>query len=124
MPYLNRVTILGHCGRDAEVRTTPNGDTVLSVSVATTEKWKDRGGSPQERTTWHRVEKWKAPDWMAAALTRGSLVLVEGSLISETWEKDGVKREAWKIRADNVLPLTPKSTTQNSGAGAAQDVPF
>ena len=123
MPYLNRITILGHVGRDAEVRSTTKGTRVLSFSVATTAKWKDQGGSPQERTTWHRVSKFDAPEWMAGALTKGALVYVEGELTSREYEKDGVTREAWEIRAQNVLPLDKRERTSTPQA-VESDIPF
>jgi single-strand DNA-binding protein len=128
VPYLNRIFVMGHLGRDVEVRTIPSGKAVANFSVATTEKWKDKGGSPQERTTWHRVTKWEPPDWMVAGLTKGSLVYVEGSLTSREYEKDGQKHTAYEINANTVLLLAGRERTAGQMAAAGSyvpdDVPF
>lgn len=128
MPYLNSVTIMGHLGRDADVRHTSNGKTVASFSVATTAKWKDKGGSPQERTTWHRVTKWDPPEWMTAGLTKGSLVYVQGSLETRQYEKDGQKRETTEIKADTVLLLAARERSSHAASADrfedGDDVPF
>jgi single-strand DNA-binding protein len=54
--FLNRVQLIGNLGRDSEVRTMQNGGQVVTLSIATTESWKDdRSGERRERTEWHRV---------------------------------------------------------------------
>lgn len=83
---LNRVTLIGRMGGDAEVRFTGNGRAVASFSVATTEKWKNQQGEAQERTDWHRVTAWgKTAEWIGENAGKGSLVYVEGRLQYEKW---------------------------------------
>ena len=55
MASVNKVILLGNLGRDPEVRYTSSGDAVVSMSIATTETWKDKGGQRQEKTEWHNV---------------------------------------------------------------------
>ncbi len=55
MSSLNRATLIGHLGRDPEVRYTQANQKIVHLSIATSERWKDRSGSDQERTEWHRV---------------------------------------------------------------------
>jgi single-strand DNA-binding protein len=52
---INKSTLLGHVGKEPEFKFTPNGTAVASFSIATTEKWKDKQGQPQEKTEWHNV---------------------------------------------------------------------
>jgi single-strand DNA-binding protein len=124
VPYINRITVMGHLGRDAEVRHIPSGKAVANFSVATTEKWKDKGGSPQERTTWHRVTKWEPPDWMVQGLVKGSLVYVEGSLTCREYEKDGQKHTAYEINAKDVLLLAGREKATGASTQTFDDVPF
>ena len=52
---VNKVILIGHLGKDPEVRYMPNGEAVANVSIATSENWKDKSGEKQEKTEWHRV---------------------------------------------------------------------
>ncbi len=125
MPYINTCTVMGHLGRDAEVRTTQGGKSVASFSLAVTEKWKDAGGSPNERTHWFRVTKWSPPDWMVQGLTKGSLVYVSGSLVTNKWDdKDGHKRESVEIKADDVLLLASRERSNAPQQAEPDPIPF
>ena len=84
-------TIVGNLGRDPEMRYTQDGVPVTNFSVATNERWTDRDGQPQERTTWFRVTAWRK---MAEAcnqyLSKGKQVFVEGRVSASAWvPKDG-----------------------------------
>lgn len=84
---LNRVTIVGRLGADAEYRSFNNGGGVVNMRVATSEQWKDRDGQKQERTEWHNVavfQKWLIDD--AQKLRKGDLVMVEGKLQTRKWQ--------------------------------------
>ena len=83
--------VVGHLGRDPEMRYTQDGVPVTNFSVATNERWTDRDGQPQERTTWFRVTAWRK---MAEAcnqyLSKGKQVFVEGRVSASAWvPKDG-----------------------------------
>jgi single-strand DNA-binding protein len=97
---LNRVSLIGHVGRDPEIRYLPGGDPVANFSLATTETWKDRSGQKQERTEWHRVEVFgKTAQVVKDYLSKGRQVYVEGAITYDEWtDKDGNKRNTTKIK--------------------------
>lgn len=111
MKGVNRVTIVGNLGRDAETRYTPGGTAICSFSVATTESWKDKQtGEKQERTEWHRIETFgKLAEICGEYLKKGSQVYIEGKLRTDEYEKDGIKRWSTKIIADQMQMLGGKS---------------
>ncbi|MFT6474689.1 MAG: single-strand DNA-binding protein [Qipengyuania sp.] len=84
---LNKVIIIGRLGKDPEVRRMNNGDPVVNLSVATSEKWKDKSGERKEKTEWHRVVIFN--DHLAKTaenyLKKGSQVYLEGSLQTRKW---------------------------------------
>ena len=95
MPYMSRATIMGHLGRDAEAKQV-GAKTVTSFSIAVSDGTKDKPHS-----SWFDVEAWDLPDWLAAGLTKGALVLADGRLKIEEWEKNGEKRSKVKLVADS-----------------------
>lgn len=107
MKGVNRVIILGNIGRDPETRYTPSGTAICEISVATSEQWKDKqSGEKQERTEWHRVTLFgKLGEIAGQYLKKGSSVYIEGKLRTEEYEKDGIKRYATKIIADEMHML-------------------
>lgn len=113
MPNINRVTIAGHLGKDPEVRYTGAGKAVASLSVATTEKWKDRDtGEQREKTEWHRVTVWGQPaEYIGKYARKGHALLVEGKLQTRKWQdRDGNDRYTTEIVASDVHILTPKGS--------------
>ncbi len=108
MASINKVIIVGNLGNDPEVRYTPNGDQVASISVATTEYWKDRNtGERQERTEWHRISLFgRTAETAGQYLKKGSQVYVEGRLRTRKYTgKDGIERYATDIICDNMQML-------------------
>src|SRR3954470_8355177 len=100
---MNRVILLGNLGGDPELRYTQTGTAVLSVRMATNESWLDRNKENQERTEWHSVVVWGArAEALSKLLTKGSQVLVEGSLRTSSYEKDGIKRSKTEIHAREI----------------------
>jgi len=95
MPYMSKATIMGHLGRDAEAKQV-GAKTVTSFSIAVSDGTKDKPHS-----SWFDVEAWDLPDWLSAGLTKGALVLADGRLKIEEWEKDGQKRSKTKLVADS-----------------------
>ena len=100
MGSLNQVTLIGHLGRDAELRYTPGGAAVASFSLATSENWNDKTGQKQERTEWHRVEVFgKTAQVVRDYCQKGKQVYIEGSIRYDEWtDKDGNKKYMTKIR--------------------------
>lgn len=106
MGSVNKVILVGHLGRDAEVRVTPSGNPVANFSIATTEVWKDKSGQKQEKTEWHRVALWgKAAESLKEYLVKGKMIYVEGRLETRKWEKDGVERYTTEVKADKITLL-------------------
>ena len=99
MLNMNRVTLLGHAGRDPEIRTLNNGKKAASFALATTERWKDRDGQPAESTEWHRVVAYGAAAGAAERLLRkGAAALVEGRLATREYrDRDGNERTVTEI---------------------------
>ena len=89
---INKVILIGHLGRDPEVRTFQDGGRVCNLSIATSETWKDRTtGEPKERTEWHRVTI-RAEGLARVAeqyLRKGSKVYIEGQLETRKWQDQG-----------------------------------
>lgn len=88
MSSLNRVTLVGHVGRDPDIRNTQQGKKIVNLSIATSEKWKDRqSGEKKEQTEWHRVVIFNEglADVIAKYVTKGSKLLIEGKLKTRKW---------------------------------------
>jgi single-strand DNA-binding protein len=87
--YMNRVTLIGNLGADPEVRHTQSGQKIVSMSIATSERWKDqRSGEARERTEWHRVVIFNEGLATVAEkyLAKGAKILVEGKLSTRKWQ--------------------------------------
>lgn len=105
---INKAIIIGNLGADPELRTTQSGNSVVQMSVASNEKWKDQSGSTQERTEWHRVVVFgKQAENCAKYLSKGRSVYVEGRIQTRDWTgDDGVKRYTTEIVAHTVQFLS------------------
>lgn len=116
---LNKVMIIGHLGNDPDVRYMPSGDAVASITVATSESWKDKTtGEKKEQTEWHRISFFgKLAEIAGEYLRKGSHVYIEGSLRTRKYtDKDGVEKYATDIKAD-----TMKMLGKANGGGNYQD---
>lgn len=120
---LNRATILGNLGKDPEVRYTPEGTAVANVSVATTEKWKDKSGDQKEKTEWHRVNFYgKTAEAVGEYLKKGSRVYVEGRLTTRKWtDKAGVDHYTTEINATKLEMLDGKKDDGGKEKETKQD---
>ena len=100
MASVNKATLLGHVGKDPEVRYLPSGDAVASFSLATSETWKDKSGQKQERTEWHSVEVFgKLAEIVRDYVTKGKQLYLEGSITYQEWtDKEGAKKYRTKIK--------------------------
>ncbi len=117
MGTVNKVILVGNLGRDAELRYTPAGAAVATLSLATTEVWNDKGGQRQEKTEWHRVILWgKQAETLNEYLIKGKQIYVEGRLQTRKWQdKDGVDKYTTEIRGDRVVLL--------GGGGGRREAP-
>ena len=104
---INKVILVGHLGRDPEVRYTPNGDAVADISLATTESFRTKEGNYEDRTEWHNLVLWRAQAEFAKEwLKKGQLVYVEGRLQTRQWEdKEGQKRYKTEVVSDQITML-------------------
>ncbi len=122
---LNRATILGRLTRDPEVRSTPSGQSVANIGVATSRVWKDASGTRQERPEYHNVVLWgKLADIASQYLGKGRRVYLEGRLETRDWTgQDGVKRYRTEIIAENLIMLDAPRGGAPSGDvfGGAKD---
>lgn len=104
---LNRITIIGNMTRDPELRTTPNGKSVASFSVATNRYWTDQNGQKQKETEYHNVVLWtKLADVAGQYLHKGNKIYIEGRLRTREWTaQDGTKRTRVEIIGENMIML-------------------
>lgn len=110
MRSLNKVFLIGNLGQDPELRFTPSGTPVTTLSVATSHTWKNKTGESESRTEWHRVRVWnKRAEICKEFLKKGSKVFVEGTLRYDSWtDSSGQKRYSTEVRAENILFLDRK----------------
>ncbi len=126
MASVNKVILIGNLGRDPELRYTQGGQAVANFSVATTEKYSSRDGTPQEHTEWHRIVVWgKQAETCAKYLAKGRSVYIEGSLRTQEWEdREGQKRRTTEINAQRVQFLGgPREGSGSAGGSAREPAP-
>tara|TARA_R110000868_G_scaffold115995_3_gene309325 strand:- start:32 stop:694 length:663 start_codon:yes stop_codon:yes gene_type:complete len=119
---VNKVQIIGTLGRDPEMRYLPNGNAVVTVSVATDESYQDKqSGQKVERTEWHRMTAFgKLAEIIGQYLKKGSKAYFEGKLRTNEYEKDGIKRYSTEIVVNDMMMLDGKPAEgQQQGGGFA-----
>ena len=124
MASVNKVIIVGNLGKDPEMRSFPSGDQVANVTIATTDKWKDKAsGEMKEATEWHRVVfNGRLAEIVGQYLRKGSQVYVEGSLRTRKWtDQSGVEKYTTEIRADQMQMLGSRQGMGGPGAGGQDD---
>lgn len=122
MASVNKVILVGHLGRDPELRYTPSGTAVANFTLATNDAWTDKSGERQERTEWHRIVVWgKQAEIAGEYLGKGKQVFIEGSLQTREWnDREGNKRQTTEIRAQRVIML---GRGEGKGEGRASGPP-
>jgi single-strand DNA-binding protein len=120
MAGVNKVIILGRLGADPEVRMTPNGQQVCTMSMATSESYM-KDGQKEERTEWHRVVLWgKQAELAGKYLKKGRQAYIEGRLQTRSWDdQQGQKRYATEIVA-NTLTFVDSGNGRGDSAGGDQ----
>ncbi len=126
MGSLNKVQIIGNLGQDPETKFLPSGDAVTNLSVATTDRWKDKEGVQQERTEWHRVAFFgPKAETIAKYLSKGDPIYVEGSLQTRKWQdKDGNDRYTTEIKGRDFQFLSPKGEGGTAGCRPVSEAQF
>ena len=121
------VTVIGHLGRDPEMRYTSSGVAVTNFSVATSRKWTDAAGAAQERTTWFKVSAWrKLAETCNQYLHKGQLVMVEGEIDASAWTgQDGTAKATLELTARTVKFLSKGGEAQQEAAAEDENgIPF
>jgi single-strand DNA-binding protein len=118
---INKVTLVGHLGKDPEVKYLDKERAVANFSIATNDRYTDKNGNRVDTTEWHNIEMWDGLAKVAEKyLKKGSLIYVEGKLKTEEWEKDGIKRYTTRIRVNtmNMLDKAAGESNQNNVASS------
>ena len=127
MASVNKVILVGNLGRDPEIKVFPSGDQVANVTIATTDKWKDKQtGEPKEHTEWHRlVFNGRLAEIAGQYLRKGSQIYVEGSIRTRKWtdQQSGQDRYSTEIRVDQMQMLGGKGDGQQSQTTAPAHKP-
>jgi len=143
MAGVNKVILVGHLGKDPEVRHLENGTSVANFTLATSESYKDKAGNRIDQTEWHNIVVWRGlADVAEKFLKKGSQIYLEGKIRTRSWEdQTGNKKYTTEIVADTFNMLskrddsgqqqtltsnqTPNTTVQNSPpVDEADDLPF
>ena len=113
---VNKVMLIGRLGQDPELKYTPSGAAVLTLSVATTTTYKSQDGNSVDTTEWNRVVAWrKLAEIISQYAKKGSRVYVEGKLSTRAWDdKNGVKHHTTEIVAENIQLLDSRSAATGS----------
>jgi single-strand DNA-binding protein len=118
---INMVIVQGRLGGDPEVKYLPNGTATCTLSVATSERWRDKQtGEQKEKTEWHRVVLWnKSAEVVGEYMRKGDEIMVQGQLQTRSWEQDGVTKYITEIRANSFQfgEKGPNSKGQQGGQG-------
>lgn len=116
----NQAIVMGNLTRDPELRTTPGGQPVASFAVATNRSWQDASGERKEAVEYHEIVAWgKLGELTAQYLAKGRKVMVIGRLQTQSWEKDGVKRQRTEIVASDVNFLDSRSDSAPASSAPA-----
>ena len=121
---INKVILVGNLGQDPEVKYTAGGAAVTTLSLATSESWKDKDtGQDQEKTEWHRVVLWRRLAEIAGEyLKKGSKVYIEGQLQTRKWEQDGQTRYTTEIVGRDMQFLDSRGNTSSDNSSTYEDV--
>ena len=120
MASFNKVILMGNLTRDPDMRTVGSGMKVARLRLAVNERRRDRDGQLQDFPIFVNVDVWdKSAELCGQYLVKGSGILVEGRLQQDTWEKDGVKHSALKVRATAVKFLSSRGDRPAAAAPAS-----
>jgi single-strand DNA-binding protein len=115
---LNKVILVGRVTADPQVRSTPGGQSVTTIGVATNRTWTDKAGQKQEQTEFHNVVLWgRTAEIAGQYLTKGAMVLIEGRMQTRSWtDKQGQQRKTTEVMAER-MQLGPRAAGGGGGGG-------
>lgn len=115
---VNKVILIGNLGKDPEIKYTPSGVPVAKFSLATNERYKDKGGEWQERTEWHNIVAWqRLAEIVGEYVKKGSKLYIEGRLQTSSWEdkQSGEKKYRTEIVANDLVLLSGRGEGDSEG---------
>lgn len=116
---INQVFLMGNLGSDPELKSLPSGANLLRFRMATNESYLDKNKERQTRTEWHDVVMWgNRAEPLSHILSKGSRVLVEGTLRTSSYEKDGTRRWHTEITARDLHLLGSRRAASEPGEGS------
>lgn len=127
---MNIVLLRGNLARDPELRKVTTGDketSVVNFTVATSREFTKTDGSKDKATSFIQCEAWDSgAEAINTTFQKGDLVMIEGTLRNDSWEKDGVKHSTYKVRVNNFgkITKTKKSVASKSNENAEETVAF
>ena len=123
MSSLNKAMIIGRLGQDPDVRYTQSNTAVANMSIATSERYKDKSGEWKEKTEWHRVVAWgRTAEICQEYLKKGSHVYIEGPIQTRQWEdKEGQTRYTTEIKALQMTMLDSKGSGGGNASAPKKD---
>ena len=126
MAGINKVILVGNLGKDPEVSYTQSGTAVAKFSIATSEKWTDKGtGEKKDKTEWHRITAFgKLGEICGEYLAKGKQVYIEGRLQYGSYEKDGITRYTTDIIASQMQMLGSRGDAPMTGSSASSSMPY
>ncbi len=121
--YINKAIVFGNLTRDPELKSLPSGMAVCNFSLATNRVWKDKSGAKQESVDYHNIVLFdKKAELAHQYLKKGSSVLIEGRMQTQSWEAEGVKKYRMEIVGD-TMQFGPRATTGVSTGGSNSTAP-
>ncbi|HWF06218.1 MAG TPA: single-stranded DNA-binding protein [Candidatus Angelobacter sp.] len=117
---VNKVILVGNLGKDPEVKFTPSGVPVAKFSLATNERFKDKGGEWQDRTEWHNIVAWqRLAEIIGEYVKKGSKIYIEGRLQTSSWEdkQSGEKKYRTEVVASDLVLLGGRGEGGGGGGG-------
>jgi single-strand DNA-binding protein len=107
---MNHIILIGNVGNDPEMGSSNSGNPVANFNLATSERWRDKNGDKQERTTWHRIVVWGPLSKVVESfVVKGSKLAIQGRLESRKWtDRDGNEKLAWEVNAQHLELLGDK----------------
>ncbi len=113
---VNKITLVGHLGRDPEIRTFENGSKMVTFTLATNESYKDKNDNWQNLTEWHNVKAWRyLAEKAERELKKGNLVYIEGKMTYRKYQdKDGVERTVAEVDASTIQLLEKRESGQRN----------
>ena len=128
----NIAILIGNVGNDPELKTLDGGSSVVSFSLATSERFTNKNGEKVENTEWHKIVAWnKLAEIIAQYVKKGQQISIVGKIVTRSWEDGGVKKYSTEIVASDMKMLGGKATISNQVQDAVvveddeeQDLPF